>query len=61
MTQNGSIHLVPIDCMVILTVSKRTRKRLTKFGNKNSTWDSILNELMNHAEQSDRYWECRFQ
>ena len=61
MIEKNSIYLVPIDSMVTLTVNKRTRKRLAKFGIKNSTWDSILNELMNHAEQSDRYWECRFQ
>ena len=40
-----------------LPLRQKTKKRLAKFGNKLTTWDSILNELMNHANRCDRFWE----
>jgi len=33
-----------------LFVKSETKSRLAMFGNKNSTWDSILIELMDHKE-----------
>lgn len=43
-----------------LTIDKSTKIRLAKFGFKNSTWVDILNDLMNHAENCDKFWENRF-
>lgn len=43
-----------------LTIDKSTKIRLAKFGFKNSTWNTILKELMNHADRCDEFWEDRF-
>jgi len=45
--------------MANISIKKKTKDRLAKFGIKTSTWDSILNELMNHADKCDRFWEVR--
>lgn len=39
-----------------IKISEETKNRLAKFGNKLSSWDSILDKLMNHAEKCDVYW-----
>ena len=42
-----------------IIIKKSTKIRLAKFGNKLSNWDSILIDLMNHADCCDRFWEDR--
>lgn len=37
-------------------ISRKTFDRLKKFGIKDSTWDSILNDLMDHADACDDWW-----
>lgn len=39
-----------------LQINKETKIRLARFGFKLSSWDSILNALMDHAEKCDIYW-----
>lgn len=39
-----------------IVVDKKTANRLKKFGIMGSTYDSILNDLMDHADQCDSFW-----
>ena len=45
--------------MKSIQVSPKIKKRLAKFGIKTSTWGSILNELMDHADGCDLFWSDR--
>jgi len=45
--------------MATVTIRTKTKKRLAKFGNKLSSWDSIINEMIDHSESCDRWWENR--
>lgn len=45
--------------MVKINIKQKTKRRLAHFGYKTSTWDSILNDLMNHAESCDKWYEDR--
>jgi hypothetical protein len=47
--------------MATIKITKIVKQRLSKYGVKGSTWDSILNDLMNHAEKCDRFWEDRYE
>lgn len=38
-----------------LQLNSKTKIRLARFGFKLSSWDSILNALMDHAEKCDIY------
>lgn len=40
-------------------IKKATRERLAKHGNLTSSWDSLLNEILNHLEFCDKYWSDR--
>ena len=37
-------------------ISQKTANKLRKFGIMGSTYDSILNDLMDHADSSDEWW-----
>jgi hypothetical protein len=39
-----------------IAVTKNTANRLKRFGIMGSTYDSILKELMDHADQCDSFW-----
>ena len=39
-----------------IEVSRKTANRLRKFGIMGSTYDSILNDLMNHTDSNDSFW-----
>lgn len=39
-----------------IAVKKNTANRLEKFGIMGSTYDSILKDLMDHADQCDSFW-----
>lgn len=43
-----------------IQLKSKTKSRLKKFGNLSSTYDSVLNMLLDHAENCDRFWENRF-
>jgi hypothetical protein len=47
--------------MTQIQISEKTKKQLAKIGTKSSTWNAIINDLMNHALGCDRFWEDRFQ
>ena len=38
-------------------IRKSTKKELKKYGEKDSTWDQIIIELLNHACVCDNYWD----
>jgi len=42
--------------MQSIHIKNKTKVRLAKFGNLLSSWDSILNDLMDHIEKCDKYW-----
>lgn len=42
-----------------ITINESTRKRLAIFGNLLSNWDSVINELIDHADKCDQFWEDR--
>lgn len=42
-----------------IKISRKTADRLRKFGIMGSTYDSILNDLMDHADFCDMYWNSK--
>jgi len=40
-------------------MSRNTKNRLAKYGHKFSSWDLIIEDLMDHADRCDRFWEDR--
>ena len=44
---------------VKITINKETEKKLEKFGSMNSTFDSVLNDLLDHVDTCDRWWDKR--
>ena len=42
--------------MTCISITRKTKNRLEKFGIKSSTWDSIIIELMNHVKKCDKFW-----
>ena len=50
-------------CRVILSmrskieIQQKTKDELKKYGDKDSTWDQIIIELLNHVCVCDKYWE----
>ncbi len=39
-----------------IEISRKTNSRLKKFGIMKSNYNSILNDLMDHADVSDSFW-----
>ena len=50
-------------CVLIMNstiqVKKATKTRLEKFGNLSSTYDTVLNEILDHLETCDVWWSNR--
>ena len=44
-----------MDCKIV--ISQKTKNELKKYGDKDSTWDQIIVELLNHACVCDAYWD----
>lgn len=40
-----------------IQVKKTTKERLSKLGCVNSTYDSLINEILDHLDKCDRFWE----
>jgi len=40
-----------------IELCKKTKDELKKYGSKDSTWDQIIINLLNHVSVCDRYWE----
>ena len=40
-----------------IEICKKTKDELKKYGDKDSTWDQIITDLLNHVSVCDRYWE----
>ncbi|MEC4848987.1 MAG: hypothetical protein RI100_07355 [Nitrosarchaeum sp.] len=40
-----------------IEIDQATKDEMKKYGEKDSTWDQIIRELVNHAAICDRYWE----
>ena len=43
-----------------IVIKKSTKERLAKLGSLTSTWDVLLNNLLDHLEHCDRFWEDRY-
>ena len=44
---------------VKITINKETEEKLEKLGSMNSTFDSVLNDLLDHVDTCDRWWNKR--
>ena len=44
---------------VKIPIRKETRDELKKYGDKDSTWDEIVIDLLNHACVCDEYWNSK--
>ena len=42
-----------------IKVSPQTKVRLTRYGNLDSSFDSVIVELLDHADLCDKYWSER--
>lgn len=42
--------------MISLSIQKSTKDRLSKYGRVTSTWDSVLNKILDHIERCDLFW-----
>ena len=40
-----------------IEIGSETKNELKKYGDKDSTWDQILVELLNHVAVCNMYWE----
>ena len=40
-----------------IEIRTKTKNQLKKYGDKDSTWDEIITDLLNHVSVCDRYWE----
>lgn len=40
-----------------IVVNKKTANRLKRFGIMGSTYDSVLKDMMDHADQSGSFWK----
>jgi len=40
-----------------IEIRQITKDELKKYGRKDSTWDKIITELLNHVCICDMYWE----
>ena len=40
-----------------IEIHQKTKDELKKYGDKDSTWDQIIIDLLNHVSVCDRYWE----
>ncbi len=40
-----------------IPIQKETKEKLSRLGSLKSTYDSVINELVEHVQQCDRYWE----
>ena len=38
-------------------IRKKTKDELKKYGDKDSTWDDIIVDLINHVSACDKYWD----
>lgn len=41
---------------VTIWLEKKTKLRLARFGNLLSSWENVINELLDHVEKCDKYW-----
>ncbi len=39
-----------------INLTEDTKERLSNYGRITSTWDSVLNEILDHIERCDRFW-----
>ncbi len=42
-----------------ITIGQTTKNELRKYGEKDSTWDQIIIDLLNHACLCDDYWNTK--
>jgi|SaaInlStandDraft_5_1057022.scaffolds.fasta_scaffold75609_2 hypothetical protein len=42
--------------MTTISVQKKTKQRLEKRGNLGTTYDNVLNEILDHLESCDTWW-----
>lgn len=40
-------------------LKKETKNRLARFGTLSSSYDILINEILDHLEKCDRYWQER--
>lgn len=43
-----------------VSITKKTRDRMKKYGFLNSTYDSVINDLIDHVEKCQDWWRDRF-
>ena len=51
--------MIDLKSNIRITIRKDTKDRLAKFGHINSSWDSVLNDVLNHLDHCDVFWSDR--
>jgi hypothetical protein len=42
-----------------LIINSKLRKRIAKLGNMTQSYEEVIEKIVEHAEQCDRWWEDR--
>jgi len=45
-----------IDVISSISLSVNTRKRLASVGRKNQSYDNLINEILEHVDNCDKWW-----
>ena len=40
-----------------ISIKKRLLQRLEKIGNMNSTYSNVIEDILNHCDSCDQFWE----
>lgn len=43
-----------------IELKNKTKRRLLTFGKKGQSFDLLINEILDHVDSCDRWWEDRF-
>jgi len=46
-----------IDVISSISLAIDTRKRLASIGRKNQSYDNLINQILEHIDKCDRWWD----
>ena len=52
--------MVVLNAMSSIKIQESTKERLNKLGDLSSTYDSVINNLIDHTDECDKFWENKY-